>query len=252
MKYEIRTTLRRSGRVTLTDTCEGYTGFRSVYGFDEEGEEYITSNGGTHGIRNYKLYSDILFLDIDDDPEASQDIENKLKDMGIGFEVYFTGNRGNHFHIPIVPMYGLDTAYQQKQFVTNTFKGADTSIYKSTGIIRLPGTFHFKRPGHKKHLIRSYSGDVLCVPKEDVSAEIFKSRDGHDEFIENKLNEKWCLKVQEGNRNRAIYNLAFMNSLANKDYSEALNNIMIYNSYMVVPPLSDFEVVQTVKSAYRR
>ena len=252
MKYEIRPTFRRSGRVTLTEDCTKYTGFRSVYGFDKDGEDYIVQNGGTHGIRSYKLYSDTLFIDIDDNVEASDAIEAQLQEMGVGFDVYFTENRGNHFHIPIVPMYGLDTAYQQKKYVERTFIGADTSIYKSTGIIRLPGTFHFKRPGHKKHLIRSHEGGILTIPREDISPEVFDCYLGHDEWIEKKLDEKWCVRVEEGGRNRAIYNLAFMNSLANKKFDEALNNILTYNLHMVLPPLSDLEVVQTVKSAYRR
>ena len=253
MKYEVRSTMGRKDKIMLTETPEEYTGFRSIYGYDDSAVEYILENKGrTSHMHGYRLYSDTLFLDVDDNDTAAEMIKSKLLSMGVGFDMYHTGNRGYHFHIPIKPMYGADTAFRQKNYVKETFPGADTSIYKTTGVIRLPGTFHFKCPGKCKRLIFSAEGDTLEVKSSYIPIEGIYMDEFDRENVIDRLNQKFMTRCFEGIRNRYIYNLAFLCKLAEMDYDSARSDIFEYNNNMVIPPLPLNEVELTVKSAYRR
>lgn len=251
MLYEIRSGIRRSGQPILVDCLEGLTGYRSLYGFNEEVANLIKEQKGTYGLHGKPLFSDTLFIDIDDNPSAEVTVEKKLMEQGVGFQVYDSGNRGKHFHVPIKEMYGKDVAYRQKHFVAENYPGADTSIYKITGIIRLPGTYHYKNPGNTKKCIREYRGPKLEVTFSDIIPEVFNTEDVDPEAA-SKLSWEWFKKVGEGGRNRQIYNMAFLSSLAGYSVDEARDNLLHYNSVMITPPLSNEEVVRTVKSAYRR
>lgn len=250
MFYELRSGLKRSGSPLLVESLEGQTGYRSIYGFPDKLAKHIEKQGSTFGIRGQELYSDTLFIDIDDNPAAESTVEQILLTQGVGFDMYDTGNRGKHFHIPITEMLGKDVPYKQKAFVEANYPGADLSIYKCTGIIRLPGTFHYKNPGKTKKLLKRVEGPTLDISLMDIVPEV-TSRVKGDNEAEEILDASWLRPVYSGGRNRKIYTMAFLSAILDYPIEETTKNIMCFNSSMVRPPLDETEVLRTIKSAYR-
>jgi len=107
MKYEHRAAKGRCGsapKLKTKDSFSDLSGFISIFGFNDEVCDYIEGIRAMHGIGKFPLYADVLYLDFDDNPEGEQRTITKLKELGLSFKVYFTGNRGHHSHSPIEPM----------------------------------------------------------------------------------------------------------------------------------------------------
>jgi len=143
------------------------SGFRSVYMFCKEDAEAIRYNGHSRGFNYYDLYSDCLFVDIDvktkeENNRALQDIK-KLKDMGIRFEVWNSGNRSYHLHIPHALMNSRHLPYTHQCVVEKLGIACDLSIYRGNSLYRLPRTRHTKT-GKYKELIKSYPGKLIKFP----------------------------------------------------------------------------------------
>jgi hypothetical protein len=154
---------------------ETLRGFRSVYFFGQEAMEIITERNSVSGIDNCPVYSDTLFVDFDDGDNSKEMFKTILQVQGIAFQIFFSGRKGCHFHIPIEPMWGADVPYSQKMWVESLgVKTADLSIYKHTGLIRLTGTIHHVT-GLKKKLIDTAEGKTLyipIIPKPKVTFEV--------------------------------------------------------------------------------
>jgi hypothetical protein len=148
---------------SLSD-LEKHKGFRSVYLYGVEAYKKICETGAVRNLNKFPVYSDTLFIDFDDGDKSIETLKTILDKSGIAWEMYFSGRKGYHFHIPIEPMWGVHVPYSQKQFVRGLgLDTADTSIYKHTGLFRTPGTYH-KVTGEKKALVDSSKGNVLRVP----------------------------------------------------------------------------------------
>ncbi len=104
--HEYRPDTRRFGAVQLKqkDDIEDLQGFVSLYGYPKITLEQIKKQKGTFGLKEYPLYSNILYLDVDDDLQIEMDIFHDLKTKGLAFEYYSSGKKGGHFHIDIAPM----------------------------------------------------------------------------------------------------------------------------------------------------
>lgn len=233
------------------DDIYNRTGFISVYGFDEETKDEIVENKGTFGLRGRKLYSDCLFLDIDDNDALASEITRSLVGSKVKFDKYHTGGRGWHFHIYIEPMVGADVAYRQKRWVGHHFPGSDLSLYKTSGIIRLPGTYHSNNPGRRKELREQHDGDLLTLTLEDLPVSV------GDWCVEENLDTEAILDTllmkaaSAGGRNNAIYQRAMLMSKLDIEEDKALRILSKYNSMLVSPPVGDNELVNTINSAYR-
>lgn len=254
MLYEYRPSVSRSSKIKLVTKEEltNLTGFQSIYGFPPDVATKVLDQGGTWGMRSLKLYSDTLFLDIDDNDELANRIQQHLENQEIGHEMYFTGNRGYHFSIPIVPMLGVSVPLDQKRWVNHYFKGVDTSIYKTSGLIRLPGTYHTSNPGKKKVLVSSYTAsEPLEIDLSTVPLEAPKQISTDLDDAEGLLDRGWLRRDFETGRNRSIYNRAFLCSVTGIDEDRAIELLLMYNSIMVSPSLPENEVIKTVRSGYR-
>lgn len=143
---------------------EAHRGFRSVYFFGQQAFDLIMKRNSVSGIDECPVFSDTLFVDFDDGDTSIVMFENILTHSGIGYELFFSGRKGFHFHIPLIPMWGASVPYSQKMWIESTgVKTADLSIYKHTGLIRLPGTIH-EVTGVKKHQVKKFVGNPLNIP----------------------------------------------------------------------------------------
>lgn len=255
INYEIRTGVKRTGNIILVTKEElgNYFGFRSLYGFDEDTTDQIKRERTTRGLIGQKLYSDVLFLDIDNNDQLVPVVKSTLNTMGAGYDIYHTGNRGYHFHIPIEPIFRADTANRQKRFVEHYFPGVDSGIYKTSGLIRLPGTFHSKCPGKRKILLESHTGKLLVIDLTNLPAPIYLSEDltDTDQDFEGKLDYLLSKRVNGGGRNVALYNIAFMCRQCQYNSQKTNDLLQLYNRTLVSPSVHDLEIRTIVRSTYR-
>lgn len=153
-----------SVRPFLQADLDNHLGFRSVYMFGKEAYNKIKETNSLRGLSKLPVYSDTLFVDFDDGSESIEQFKKVMTTSNIAWKMYFSGKKGFHFHIPIEPMWGRYVPYSQKQFILGLgFNTADTSIYKHTGLFRMPGTFH-QDTGAEKSLVEEFEGNKLRIP----------------------------------------------------------------------------------------
>lgn len=149
-----------------------FKGFRSVYLYPAEAVRHMIEKGAVRGINQFPVYSDTLFVDFDDGDASIEKMIKILESAGVAYEMFFSGSKGYHFHVPIKPMFGTNVPYSQKQFILGLgISSADTSIYKHTGLFRLPGTWH-QVTGNPKESIRKNPGKELTIPLVQPSVRV--------------------------------------------------------------------------------
>jgi hypothetical protein len=259
IKYEYRRSLKRSGKPILKtrEECLEGQGFISTYGYPEEIQKVIEENGGTYGLQGMPVISELLYIDIDDNRPAAHEIEKLLDSMDITFSMYTSGSPDSyHFHIPIVRMEGPNVPAIHKQWVSEHFENYDESIYRTSGIIRIEGTYHKSYPGQTKHLVIYTECKKLDLTNYKTKSECvipqFRMKtDADPEILESRFNQMLFTRDYSDSRNGYVFRLAAMAKDIGYSFDEALDKIEIYNNLMVDPQLKHGELRATVNSAYR-
>lgn len=254
--YEYRSTSVRKGMPIMLPKEEfiHLNGFISLFGFSQDAVDYILSTGATRGVgKHFALYSDTLKLDFDDAPDAEKRALGWLKERGINHRLYSTGNRGHHIHIDIKPMEMRGLASFFASLVGSLFPGADVNIYKPTGIIRLPGTYHAKTGGKMK-LVDEYKGTIMnlleykrVIPVPVVRDSGPVDKEQLDYWLTRDLNRS----VGKGDRNTHIFSLASTAQKLDLDYNLAVELISGWNQTYCHPPVRGGEMLATIRSAYK-
>jgi hypothetical protein len=248
---EIRPALKRVGPPVLVpeNLAESFTGFRSVFSFPKEVVKSINDAGNMAGLGDKTINCNTLFLDFDSNPKAEAEAETWLMDHKIGFEEYFTGNRGKHYHVPIEPISGHDTVANIKRFVRGVFPDADESIYKASGIFRLPGTYHEKNPGERKRLIQTVRGNTLRVESKEAFpmplVAVESTLTSNEQFLAALFRP-----IGEGGRNTKFFVLGCLAKDIGLTLDEAYDVALNYNATNCWPPLEASEVFSATRSAY--
>lgn len=248
---EYRPAVKRRWTPILVPETEliNYTGFVSVYGFNEETKNYVEETGSTRGLRGQKLYSSTLFLDIDHNDSLADEIQRSLVDRQVEWYKYHTGGKGWHFHIPIDPMAGIDVPWRQKRWVEQTFPGTDLAIYNTAGMIRLPGTFHHKNPGKFKVLVDSAPGAVLKIGHTEAKV-IMGSMPEEEYETQAALDNLLMRRLPDGTRTKGMYLRAMMCKNLDLPEDETRSLLIKYNSLLVDPALRDHEFEKIINSVY--
>ena len=133
-------------------------GLRSVYQYS------ATDADSMHDLDSFKAFKGTVYSEellIDTDTEASSTAcEGRLKELGLAFQKFTTGNRGNHYHVKRVSVAGHTLPASDRLYVEREFPGADTSFYHHVGLYRCIGATHAKT-GLKKELLYSVEGKLL-------------------------------------------------------------------------------------------
>ena len=144
-------------------------GFRSVYMFGEEDSKRAMAAQSSKGFGRLNVYSDCLFIDLDGGDKALADCLSKLP--YVGYEVYTSGSKGYHIHIPH-DTYEGPIPEAHREWVAAHGLPHDVSIYRRSSLIALPGRIHPKTK-LKKRLIMAFNGPqpefwepTLASPKE--------------------------------------------------------------------------------------
>ena len=142
---EYRFEVMRKGSPVLEETPSVQYNFQSTFGYPEETARHIKDNNNTKDLKGKAVHSDTLFIDIDESANID-DACSILRKLGVGHEIWSTGNRGCHIHIPIKEMVGTKVVYSQTTWLKDVglWPLVDTSIYREGGQFRVPGALHQK------------------------------------------------------------------------------------------------------------
>lgn len=215
-------------------------GFSSLYRYTATDAEAI-SNAGYAGFKG-SVWSPTLAVDFDT-TEAAEQAEEKLKSLGIAFEVWTTGNRGVHIYInrPHVPSHLLPAI--DKEWVTANLPGADLSIYHNVAMFRVPGARH-QKTGNKKAILRTYEGQPLLladtVTTRQLQANIGGPRPKESIFTNNYI-MSLSVPCSEGERHASLLHLG----LALKRLGEPVDFIARWLSHvnaLYQPPKDEGEL----------
>jgi hypothetical protein len=251
--YEYRRQVRRGGRqINLLPKEElvGLMGFRSIFGFDEDAQAYIRQERTTSGLVGHNFYADELLVDFDDAWLAAESFAEDLAPYS--YTMWDTGGRSIHFHVDIEPMYGPHTPYIHRAWMKEFAPGSDINIYKSSGIYRLPGTYHHKTVGARKVLLETNTGSKLELG--DVRQDTWSGAHVYDDVdtdAEAVLNNLLMLPANEGGRNNRLFTIARLSLKCGDTYDTALASCLNWGSTFCVPSLSSIEVQATVQSVYK-
>jgi hypothetical protein len=247
----------RSGKPNLLtdEQFSNIVGFRSIFGFPEEAQANIIATRSTANLGNFELYCDMIYLDFDNDEIAEDSAIKWLQKEAIACEIYHSGNRGKHIHIPIVPLQSKGIPNKVRRFVDTYFKGADLSIYKPSGIFRLAGTPHLKRPGNYKDLIHRLEGKVLDINQYPIISDIrFAVSIAADEmdlsFINTLVLQYSHTNISEGGRNTHLNSLIWACSLAGFGMQECKQAVEYWNLNHCSPSLSELDCDYRIKRMY--
>lgn len=231
---EVRAAVRRSGPPKLVPLSEvgKYTGFRSVFAYPKEVAEKILEQGGSYGLRGVPVFADTLFMDFDNYDPA--EFVAWLREQGYAFDLYDSGNRSVHIHIPITPLFGSWVPAALKAWTEEHAPRADTSFLHPAGQYRLSGTFHSKNPGRCKTLLESVQGRVLEIAQpeaEDAEPQEFAPEESPTQFYASLLQS-----APEGRRRPRAFSLAVAGLKSGHDSDEVLTLLQWWNSRYCNPP----------------
>ena len=242
---EVRASQQRRGRpylVPLSEVSKVSGGFRSVYAYDDATRDLILAQSSTAGLVSTPVYSDVLLVDFDNcEPD---DLLYHCYDNSLAHEVYESGNRSWHVHIPLVPAYGADVPWSQKQWVQEHAPLADVTYYHQAGQFRLDGTRH-EKTGRYKRSVRKVEGQLLDIPI--VARQPASLRGGGQAglFFAHLLRP-----AVEGGRRVYVWHLAKLAHSEGLSYEVAVARVLWWNQNFCRPILGDTVVKEKVHDVY--
>jgi hypothetical protein len=251
-QVELRSTVVRSGPPILIPYNDKYnhTGFTSMYGYTDAAVDWIKTTKSTRELSKFQVYSDVLYVDFDNNEKAAKEFAVYLKLKNYTNEIYDSGGRSIHFHIPITPMFGYTVPQSQKMWMQEHAPEADMSIYKHTGLYRLPGTYHNKNAGNKKIWIDGIGGQILTIENRPT-VQIPRDVSGDTPEEANRiLGRLLHMKISEGGRHPHAYNIvrACKGSGRDKEYARKLLNM--WNDDNCYPPKAEHELEKLLRWEY--
>jgi hypothetical protein len=231
------------------------TGFRTTYGFNEADALEVRKTNNSRGLGKYKVYSDELFIDLDTGDNELNNVKKTLGDIGLGYRLYSSGNKGFHFSVETVPVYGNTVGYTQKRLIEKLNIPCDLSIYRNSSLFRLPGTIH-QVSGNKKELIEDVDGGLLSYTLLDLPSteEKFNIQsvefDDELKFSLTDVIYSFGYSPGKGNRYMSLWKLA--KSLGESGLSEraAAELLLFVNASWGDDKHPDDEVLRAVQNAY--
>lgn len=146
------------------DEINKLTGFRTTTVWSMDQMEMAKQVGSIKILQQEACLIDTLFVDFDDAERDAMQFLKWVKDNHFHYEMYDSGGRSQHFHIPILPIHSVNAPYSTKNFMQTYCSNLryDSSIYQYASLFRLPGTEHHKT-GKKKVLLESGGIDLLEI-----------------------------------------------------------------------------------------
>ena len=224
-------------------------GFRSVYLFDSISAATISASGSSKGFKQYAVYSDHLFIDLDGGDPALVAAEEALR--GYQYEVWSSGGKGYHVVLP-TPMYcGVDLPQAHLEFVEALGCGADLSLYRHSSLIALPGRVH-QRTGKKKAFHKSVAGQQLTIGDPKVLPKAFNlafTDEAPVSFAFMRLASLCETPPAQGNRHTTAWSMSSQLAKAGLSFETVLELVLKMNSEWDNSKPED-EIERAVKQAF--
>ncbi len=256
VKYfnEVRSSKIRTGPLSLVPTEElgNHVGFQSVYSFPEDLASMLLKRGHTRDLSVEDVYSSVLYLDYDENPEAAARFKEYLIQHNLRFEQFNSGGRSVHYHVAIEPMLGTNVATSQLEWTGIHAPGRDPSIYRPAAMWRMEGTYHAKTRG-RKEIVDSRDGNALVIPSVErvIAKREFepRSEEGEHRSIVSFLVMQEVYKG--GGRNPHAFKIAAHCRDAGIDSIETRKIIGNWSETNSHPPLRERELDTLIRSAFR-
>ena len=164
--HEVRKEVQRMGDPIVVEVGEivppSEYNFRSTFDWPLEVANLVKENRSTAGLKGLPVSCKEVFIDIDEN-NAVEEAKQIMLDLGIEFDEYKTGNRGIHFHIPLVErITGTDVIYTVTSWLKDVglWHLVDTSVYREAGLFRMETAVH-QKTGKVKVLVEEHYGNRL-------------------------------------------------------------------------------------------
>lgn len=228
-------------------------GFRSVYMFPESAAKEIRDSGESRGFKKYPLFSDRLFIDLDNGYKDVAKVQEFLEENSYSYKLYSSGGKGYHFEIETSMLKDCDVPASQLAFVQTLGIQVDESIYRPNSIISLPGRIHPKT-GNRKELVKDFRGFNL-LEIEPVVQELVLPTVCLDQDLDNfeigltQLQTYLNRQPKLGRRHEAIWSTAKNFADAGMSYEATLELLSMVNDSWENPK-DDEELERAVSQAF--
>lgn len=226
-------------------------GFRSVYLFDSISAATISATGSSKGFKQYAVYSDHLFIDLDGGDPALLAAERALE--GFAYEVWSSGGKGYHIMLP-TPMYcGVDLPQAHLEFVGALGCGADLSLYRHSSLIALPGRVHAKT-GARKTKVKDVDGRQLTIKEPLVLPKAFNlafTDEAPISFAFMRLASLCETPPAQGNRHTTAWSISSQLAKSGLSFETVLELVLKMNSEWDNAKPEE-EIERAVKQAFGR
>ncbi len=223
-----------------------------MYGYGPEAVEHIQATGSTANMEDLPVYSNLLLVDFDDKPESGHAMAEALREYD--WVKFDSGGRSIHLHVRIDEMYGAWVPRVQKAWMKKHFPDADMSIYRTSGIYRLAGTYHENNPGHMKRAIETnFTGKALTIDTSIPVAPVAYLRQENAD-LEDMLLGLLNMEIEKGTtgRNYHAYKICKVASKLGLCEQETVELVLSWNARKCNPPLTLANIESTIISAYRK
>lgn len=226
------------------------SGFASVYAVTQADARSIQTLGS---YSDYKgtVWRPTLAIDCDS-PEASNAVEGRLREKGLGYKKYFSGNRGCHFEVAraAAPSHKLPAI--DKAWVERELPEADPSLYKHCALFRQPGAIH-QKTGKRKELVAEVPGEVLDLRDERPTESARLAVDHRDGTIQSVFTDpilqRMTVPIGRGERHKRFIEVAVRLDTLNQPAEWALGYMENLN-LISEEPLSSEELRRMLEWAY--
>ena len=246
---------------------------------DPKKEHYCTLYRFKHTIKDYEsiagigpeqtMYADYLAIDLDREKfsVATADmltLSAFLEQHNIGYECYFSGNKGYHVMIPTI-QFGFkptNDVYILKDMAVTLSQSSgvaiDTKIYNASRIFRMVGSLHKKTGRHKKPY---QDGQQYPEPWDYVLNE--KLSELYTAVLSKRKSKSASVGVGKGGALQSLYvavskgdrnDQCFKHVKRFREMEMTMEDVLVatkmWNQSFCNPPLSDAELNATFKSAF--
>jgi hypothetical protein len=136
--------------------------------FDKEAVDTLQDQGNASGMSRFEAWSDTLFIDIDNDPDAVTSFREYFRNQNTTYSMWESGGKGVHFHLPTPLYHHRHMPSIHAKLVAESGIRCDTSLYRHNSLFRLPGTTH-QKTRKIKTLLEEHQGVGLTLPEQMFS-----------------------------------------------------------------------------------
>lgn len=223
-------------------------GFASLYGVSEADAKSMLTVGSFAGYRGSVDPGPYLWIDCDTTDSAIR-TEDRLKELGVEYQVWQTGNRGLHFAVKRKLSASQHVPEIDKEWVKKNCPGADLRLYSHLHLFRRPGAIH-EKTGLKKSIAASHPGSTLFLEYSGRKISEPKRIDGVTSVFANQSIIEYSMIPYQSGTNRRKYLSKLALEIAKTGNSKDFALTWMLNVNMLGEGLEETDLARIVDWAY--